>query len=465
MRLGLSPSSVACGIVVIWSVTQPGHAAVACDSSSEDQTTVVLALDGVPYSVIGLAREQGAFDGWQTQRPLVATFPSMTNVSFSAILQPLDVGPVAGYEIPHFDRDRNRMVGKLPFGAKKRAYAWRDVVEKERQGSWKHAMGYLTPRRLAFAELAQMEETVLASDQDFLVVYLARTDSLTHLHGYQSTLRFLLELDPRLEALQEQYRQQTSRCLRLVLLSDHGNTDEKVRRAKGLKRQLRRSGFNLRSRLEGPNDAVAPTFGLVNFGAIYVQDRRARDAAESIAAHPNVELAAFVSGSQEVTVLAGEASARLGWRETPDGPRYSYEPTGGDPLALSTAVSRLRATGALDDDGFAKSEDWLVHSIEAPYPNAPKRIIDSLTGTYVKHAASVLFSIEPGYAWGRKAAYLVARIKGGLLEGTHGGLDSLSSSGFFLVNDAALDPGRPVSSSDALSFLTTERSVPAVASE
>ena len=65
----------------------------------------------------------------------------------------------------------------------------------------------------------------------------------------------------------------------------------------------------------------------------------------------------------------------------------------------------------------------------------------------------MLFTIEPGYAWGRRAGFVGARLKGGKLEGTHGGLDSVSSSGFFLVNDPSLDPGRPVSSSDALTFL------------
>jgi hypothetical protein len=98
----------------------------------------------------------------------------------------------------------------------------------------------------------------------------------------------------------------------------------------------------------------------------------------------------------------------------------------------------------------------LVASADATYPDAPRRIVDALTGTHVENVASVVFSIEPGRAWGRKAGYFGARLKGGLLEGTHGGLDSGSSRGFFLVNDPALDPGRAVSAAEALDFLTTD---------
>jgi hypothetical protein len=418
---------------------------------------VVLALDGVPYDVIEQARKHGAFQGWPETRPLIATFPSMTNVSFTAIFSPLGIEPIAGYEIPHFDHDQNKMVGKSPFGASKRAYSWRSVVEKKLVGVWGHTVGYAAPRHKALVELAQVEGKILAANQDVLVVYIAATDSLTHFRGYDGILRFLLEFDQRLTALQLEYRKQQGRCLRLVLLSDHGNTEQKVRPITDLRRRLRQSGFDLGSHLRDANDAVAPTFGLCNYGALYVSTEQAHKAAETVAAHPHVEMAAFVSSEERVTVVAGADSALLGWHRGGEGERFSYEPATGDPLALSAVVSRLKTDGALDEDGFASAEDWLVASADADYPDAPKRIIDSLTGAQVRHSASVIFSIEPGYAWGRRAGYIGASLKGGRLEGTHGGLDAGSSKGFFLVNDPAIDPGRAVSATDALSFLATER--------
>jgi hypothetical protein len=427
-----------------------------CDFSSAETPIVILALDGVPLSAVEEARSRGAFAEWPATRALISTFPSMTNVSFAAILGPLGVEPIAGYEIPHFDHDRGKMVGKSPFGARKRAYAWRSVVDKKLIGIWGHAVGYAAPRHKALAELAQVEGKILRSTRQVLVVYIAATDSLTHFSGYDGTVGFLLELDRRIGAVQSTYRRETGRCLRLILLSDHGNTEKKVRRVTGLRSLVRKAGFRIRSRLLGLDDAVMPTFGLCNYGAIYVEGSRARHAAESIAEHPQVDLAAFVSGDRRIDVLTRTSSAVLSWRTSEHEDSFSYQPNEGDPLGLAEVVSRLGARGAIDEDGYARFTDWLDESYDTPFPNAPARIVDALTGTFVRNSASVLFSITPGYAWGRRAGYIGAGLKGGRLEGTHGGLDSVSSMGFFLVNDPASDPGRAVSSTDALSFLAKQ---------
>jgi len=447
----------ACGALLL-TVAAAGAASAGpvCSSGGEGASLVVLALDGVPYAVVEQARREGAFREWPETRPLISTFPSMTNVSFAAIFAPLGVAPIAGYEIPHFDRDAMRMVGRSPLGAKNRSYGWREVVDKELIGMWDHAVAYAAPRRRARVELAEVERKVMGGGRGVHVVYVAATDALTHFRGRDGLLRYLLELDRRLGDLQEEYQRRWGRCLRLALLSDHGNTEQKVRRIRGLRRRLRDAGFRVGSRLRGRDDAVAPTFGLCNYGALYVQEGRGGEAARAIAGHPHVELAAFVSVEGQVTVVSKEGSAELGWRADEKGRLFRYRPGTADPLALAETASRLAGRGALDGEGFARQLDWLVESAGEAYPNAPQRIVDSLTGAQVLHSANVLFSIEPGWAWGRRAGYIGASIKGGHLEGTHGGLDAVSSLGFLLVNDPAIDPGRAVSAVGALSFLDGE---------
>jgi len=421
------------------------------------EPSVVLAIDGVPYSVVEQARRDGAFRGWPEARPLIATFPSMTNVSFAAIFAPLGVEPIAGYEIPHFDHDAKRMVGRSPLGAKAHAYGWRALVDKEVPGIWDHLVVYTAPRRRALNELAEVERKIWSGARGVHVVYVAATDSLTHFRGHDGILRYLRELARRLEVLQERYQKLHGRCLRLVLLSDHGNTERKVQRIGGLRSLLREAGFELGTRLRYPNDVVAPTFGLCNYGALYVQEGRAEEAARTVAAHPQVELAAFLSAEDRVTVVSRGGTAELTWRSSDEGWWYRYRPGATDPLGLSDAVSRLRRRGSLDGEGYALQRDWLFETVGETYPNAPQRIVDAFTGVHVRHTASVLFSIAQGYAWGRRAGYLGAAFKGGRLEGTHGGLDAESSLGFLLVNDPALDPGRAVSAAGALSFLKRGR--------
>ena len=66
-------------------------------------------------------------------------------------------------------------------------------------------------------------------------------------------------------------------------------------------------------------------------------------------------------------------------------------------------------------------------------------MVESLNGAWVSNAATVIFSFEPGYAWGIKSAHIGAWVKAGRLEATHGGLDRESTWGFFLTSDPDLE--------------------------
>jgi hypothetical protein len=52
--------------------------------------------------------------------------------------------------------------------------------------------------------------------------------------------------------------------------------------------------------------------------------------------------------------------------------------------------------------------------------------------------------------WGWKSAHIGSWLTGGKLEGTHGGMDSDSSLGFFLSQELELYPGPAVRAGDVL---------------
>lgn len=418
--------------------------------------TVVFAFDGIPFEVAAEAHARGDFGAWPAPVPLVSTFPSLTNVAFAAMFEPLGVEPIAGYEVPHFDWDRNRMVGKSPFRIKDSAYGWRDVLPSEVGGLWKHFVGYAAPRRAALRQLDEAVEAILTSEDDPLVVYVAGSDSLTHFSGYGATLSVLQIAAERLQATGERVHAATGSCLRWVLVSDHGNTREKVRRMRGFRRHLKRSGFRPKRRLEAPRDVVATTFGLVNFGVLYAVRESARQLAEATASHRDVEIAAYRAGERRVRVLAADGEAVIRWKGTGDLRRFFYEAEREDPLELSAARSALEKAGDLDAEGFAPAAVWLRENAAARFPGALERLVDALVGAYVEHEGTVVFSTVPGRAWGRKAGFLGAWLRGGLLEGTHGGLDRESTLGFLMTNDPELAASWPeaVDVADALSFLS-----------
>jgi len=108
MRIGIEVVLL-CLLALFAPAASAAEAAPA--AANEEPRVLVVALDGVPYRLLRQARENGAFEGWPEARPLVSTFPSMTNVAFTAMLTPLGAEPVRGYEIRHYDPDKTTRSG------------------------------------------------------------------------------------------------------------------------------------------------------------------------------------------------------------------------------------------------------------------------------------------------------------------------------------------------------------------
>jgi hypothetical protein len=83
----------------------------------------------VPLRLVEQARAKGAIASWDAPRPLVSTFPSVTNVSFTAMFAPFGVEPASGYEVQFYDWTRNAVVGGNPWDYADQLFAWRDVFD------------------------------------------------------------------------------------------------------------------------------------------------------------------------------------------------------------------------------------------------------------------------------------------------------------------------------------------------
>jgi hypothetical protein len=196
---------------------------------------------------------------------------------------------------------------------------------------------------------------------------------------------------------------------------------------------------------------VATTFGLVGYGALFLHAEHAGRAARAIADHPAVAVAFWKSGPGELTVVARDGAATVRWRDVDGERRFAYASHLGDPLQLGEAVAAMKTDGLFDHEGFAGDREWLHHTALAANPDAPHRLVESLTGDHLLNHATVLFSMRPGRAWGWKSAKAGSWLRGGHIEGTHGGLDRASTLGFFLPDLAAeVPPDRVVRAGDAL---------------
>ncbi len=408
--------------------------------------TLLLALDAVPYRVFEEARSQGAFVDWPPTSALVAPFPSVTHVGFASLFQPLGAAPSDHYELRYFDVPANRIAGGNPASYGKEGPPWSEFLDSPHRSLTSELSNYVSPAWAARRELDEMERELFASERDIVVAYVGGTDGIMHLFGDDAGVDFLKELDERLMTTTRRHLRECGRPLRIALFSDHGCGNCQVRHANGFDDLLRKEGFRVVQRLEGPDDVVAPTFGLVNFGALFLHDAdRAGEAALAVARHDAVELAAYSPEPGVIDVVSSLGSARIAWRGPAGAELYAYEDRGGDVLQLSEPHSRLVASGLVDDGGYASGDDWLRESAFGYFPDPLRRLVTALTGDRVQSRADVLFSLGPSWARGLRSAVVGSWVRHGSLKGTHGGLDRDSTLAFFAVNDPAfaLPPAAP----------------------
>ncbi|MGB6640276.1 MAG: hypothetical protein WBG67_05840 [Thermoanaerobaculia bacterium] len=411
---------------------------------------LVLILDGIPIRTVTKVREQGAFESWGQPVPMVSTFPSMTNVAITAMLSRHRVEPIAGYERRFFEPGPDGSLTGGSIDRRRYPYPWRQMFQITNSAVRGEAAAYFSPKSKAKRMITAIEKAILGSSDEIVLAHVGPTDVLNHFRGDEPVEAFLLQLDQRLADLEQLHLEKFGRPLRIVMLSDHGNTEKKVIPAKGLRETLQRAGLVHGKRLEGPNDVVTPTYGVVSYGALYLHPENAERAARAMAGHESVNLAAWISGGGEITLVSREGEAVVRWRQGAAGRELAYDTLDGDPLRLSGVVAEMARSGLTDRHGFALEEDWFEASALSDFPDGPRRVIDSLTGKYVSNSATVILSLEPDNAWGLGSARFGAYLFGGHLEGTHGGLDRTSTLGFYMANKAQVRSRVAIRAADVL---------------
>ena len=432
---------------LLWLQASPSEAACPLDVPGEPRV-LVLALDGVSLRLIERARAAGEFADWPPPVELISTFPSMSNVAFTAMLEEFGAEPIAGYEMRHFSLEDNTIYpGSDPSG-----YAWKKMFQVVTDTFGAKTSLYMTPAKRARGVLAELQDVVLDSPQPRVVfAHMAPTDVLSHIRGDEATYKVVLAVAALLRRLMPEHEERFGRPLEVVLLSDHGNGAEKVRYTDGLRDALRQEGFRFGKRLDGSRRIVAPTYGAVNYGPLYLDPALAAEAATAAVRHESVDLAAWMSGERRVTVISPRGRATIGWQALGGERTFSYDVDSGDPLGLLDARSTLARRGDLDAAGFGGEAAWFSAGSRGRYPDALPRLVDSLTTRYVENPATVVLSLGPGWAWGQGSVRFGASIQGGRLEGTHGGLDRESSLGFLLASNRQRQPKGVVSAQQALS--------------
>jgi hypothetical protein len=340
---------------------------------SRPARTVVIAIDAVPYAVFARLQRQGLFREFFPAARMVAPFPSLTNVGYTAILK---TRPVLGYEDKYYDPVGNRVGGGVGdrLGNRYKAVApFHELFDWEPPHLWGVTIYYF-PMTVSRAELHRIEELLHTSEDEELVLYFGGTDALGHVRGWKGFEECLRLVDQVVKG----FLAAGGAERRVVLFSDHGTTAVPSRRV-DLEAALTKSGFRLKSRLERPGDVVAPAYGLVGAIPLYTRCGEEAAVARAIAAAPGVDFAAWRDGDR-VAAVSGDGRP--------------------DPLDLP----------------------------QDRYPDLRARVERGLRA-YVVHPASVIVSLADGWHYGSGLFDALAKMKG-----THGSATEGASVGFVASN-------------------------------
>jgi hypothetical protein len=345
----------------------------APEPGSDPERTVVIAIDAVPYALFAKLQEEGLFAEFFPAARMIAPYPSLTNVGYTAILQ---TAPALGYEDRYFDPIANRTRGGVAdrlFNRYKGVAPFHDVFAWEPPHLWGVGIYYF-PGTISKAELRKIQEILNTSKDKELVLYFGGTDALGHVRAWKGLEDYLRVV----ERVVRGFLATGGGSRRVVLFSDHG-TSEVPSRMVELKKALKAGGFKLRKRIDDPGDVVAPGYGLVGSIQLYT-----------------------VCGEEEAVaraVVEAEGVDFAFWRD-------------GDGIA---ALSRDGGPDPLD-----RPDD--------EYP-ALQRRVEQAARNHTTHPASVFVSLEDGWHYGSGLFDFLVDMKG-----THGSARASSTLGFVASN-------------------------------
>ena len=394
------------------------------------ETQLFILLDGVPYDALDELWSEGYFRLFHPPGLVVSTFPSLTDVAFSYLLDS-DVPP--GYEASYFDRTKNHLSNGTDTYLKGDNEPWSSACDY-RISFIEDAIMYLFPSFVFRRELESARRTFARNTQDAVVIYLLSTDGLGHTRKRSELLYYLKTLDRWIE--RAVYDRQGR--LQVTVISDHGNSFVPTKPAR-LDQTLQRAGLRIVKSLQRPNDVVLPEFGLIDFAALYTYDHETLDEVVNVCrTAPGVELVMFRDrDTQDILVLRGPQSARI--RRSQDGSEYTYAPENGDPLELLPLMRNPGTNETLNENGLAQSRTWLAATHNHKFPDPLYRIFQAFDEN-TQNPADILLSLKPGWHAGDPA--LDAWVK---MEGTHGGLRAASSNGLIMSTAFESPPfSRPV---------------------
>lgn len=395
---------------------------------------LLLCLDGVPWELIESAKTRGLFADFGSPSRLLSPFPTMTNIALSTMF---DASAPLGYESLYFDTSARQLRGGIGKYIGRRTpnkvpSSYMDDLDYQEPLAFEFLV-YVAPERVWRADMQRFRDRFRAAprERDYFA-FLKGTDGLLHIRGPERLSAALESLDKILREIKSFCGEETE----IVLFSDHGMNLLENHRVH-LQTHLRRRGFQIGERFARPaqRTVAVPAFGLCGYAAIYcATEDNIPEVAEALIELKGVDFSLYVDGAA-VAIKGNKGSARIEMQQKNQATYYRYDALFGDPLRLGPLADELRMNGVLDEEGYARDEEWFKVTQDHVYPDALRNLFTSLKSPRVRHTADVLISFEDGHYYGWSPFGRFVR-----LAATHGNALRPSSNAFLMSTHRTLPP-------------------------
>jgi len=388
---------------------------------------LILGLDGIGYAQMKKTQEGGYFRSFKPVSPMVASFPSISDPNWCLLM---GLPPEASFTKEYFDIVENKPKGSLIDHVSHPPH-YESEFDFRPEGALEHLASMTWSMATGLYWLDAMEKKLFeTTDKSVFKAFIVNTDFLSHTKGEDEIIKYLVEMDGKLEEIRKRYKEAYGIDLEIVLVSDHGNVFLNPKSVLPAE-ELTKHGWHVVDHIEKEKDVGFVIPEILSFAAFYAKKNQEQKLAKDLSRVTGVHVAIAKGDGNSLDFYsqAGKGHSRVSFDRKRKTLNYKVL-QGKDPFGHISLFKK----------GPITWHKYFVETLSTDYPNALLRAWQGFT-INSQQKPSVLVSPILGYVFSNKTLELITNVMG--LKSVHGSFHRKESLGIVMSTHRELPPLPP----------------------